>query len=38
MELGDLRNVPPEIATKVRAVFKEVAGGKALPEVIDKTP
>jgi len=38
MELGDFRNVSPEIANKVRAVFKEVAGGKALPEVTDKAP
>ncbi len=36
MELSDVRNVPPEVAAKVRAIFKEVVAGKNLPEVSDK--
>ncbi len=38
MELSDIKNVPAEVATKVRAVFKEIVAGKPLPEIIDKTP
>lgn len=38
MELGEFRNVSPEVAGRVRAVFREVAAGKALPEVADKAP
>jgi basic membrane protein A len=38
MELSDIRNVSPEVAGKVRAVFKEVVGGKAIAEVLDRTP
>jgi basic membrane protein A and related proteins len=38
MELGELRNISPEIASKVRAVFKEVTAGKTVPEVTDKAP
>jgi basic membrane protein A len=38
MELGEMRNVSPEVAARVRAVFREVAAGKALPEVIDRAP
>ena len=38
MELSALRNVPPDVADKVRAVFKEVVAGKPLPEIIDKAP
>ena len=38
MELSEIRHVAPDVAAKVRAVFKEVAGGKSLPEIVDKTP
>lgn len=38
MELSEMRNVPPDVAAKVRAVFKDVVGGKPLPEIIDKAP
>jgi basic membrane protein A len=38
MELSDIRNVPPEVAGKVRAVFREVVAGKPLAEITDKTP
>jgi basic membrane protein A len=38
IELSELRQVSPEVAAKTRAVFKDVAGGKPLPEIIDKTP
>jgi len=36
IELSDIRNVPPEVAAKVRGIFKEVVAGKALQEVTDK--
>ncbi len=36
MELSDIRNVPPEVATKVRAIYKDVVAGKPLPEITDK--
>ena len=37
MELSDLRNVSPEAASKVKAVFREVvSGAKQLPEITDK--
>ncbi len=38
MELSDIRNVPPGVGDKVRAIFKEVVAGKAIAEVADKTP
>ena len=38
MELSDIRNVAPEVAGKVRAVFKDVVGGKSIPEIVDRTP
>lgn len=38
MELSAMRNVPPGVADKVRAVFKEVVAGKPLPEITDKAP
>jgi basic membrane protein A len=38
MELSELRHVSGEVAARVRAVFREVVGGKALPEVVDRTP
>jgi basic membrane protein A len=38
MELSEIRHVPPDVAAKVRAVFKDVVGGKPLPEIVDKTP
>lgn len=39
MELSDLRNVPPDTATRVRAIFKEiVAGSRQVPEITDKLP
>jgi hypothetical protein len=37
MELSDLRNVSPEVAAKVKAIFKDVVDGKkVVPEVTDK--
>ena len=36
MELSELRNVPPEVATRVNAIFKEVVDGKPIPAVVDK--
>jgi basic membrane protein A len=38
MELSEFRNVPPGVADRVRAVFKEVVAGKPLPEITDKAP
>ena len=38
MELSELRNVPPEAAARARAIFKEVAAGKPVPEITDKVP
>jgi basic membrane protein A len=38
LELSDIRNVPPGVAAKVREVFREVAGGKTVPEITDKMP
>ena len=38
MELSEIRNVPPGVGDKVRAIFKEVVAGKPIPEVLDKTP
>ncbi len=35
-ELSDIRNVSAEAAAKVRALFREIAAGKALPEITDK--
>ncbi len=37
MELSELRNVSPEVATKVKAIFRDVVDGKkVVPEVTDK--
>jgi basic membrane protein A and related proteins len=38
IELSEIRHVSPEVVAKVRAVFNEVVRGKALPEIVDKTP
>jgi hypothetical protein len=38
MELSEPRNVPPQAAAKARAVFAEVAAGKAVPEITDRLP
>jgi len=38
IELSEIRHVPAEVAAKVRAVFRDVVGGKPLPEIVDKTP
>jgi basic membrane lipoprotein Med (substrate-binding protein (PBP1-ABC) superfamily) len=35
-ELSDIRHVPPEVASKVKALFREIAAGKSLPEITDK--
>ena len=35
-ELSDLRHVSPDIAAKVKALFREIAGGKTLPEITDR--
>ncbi len=37
MELSELRNVSPEVAAKVKAIFKDVVDGKkTVPEITDK--
>jgi basic membrane lipoprotein Med (substrate-binding protein (PBP1-ABC) superfamily) len=36
MSLAPIKNVPPDVARKVEAVYKEVAGGKKVPEILDK--
>jgi hypothetical protein len=28
--------VAPEVATRVKALFREIAAGKAIPEITDK--
>lgn len=38
MELSDVRNVPAEVSQRVRAIFREVVGGKPIPEIVDRTP
>ena len=35
-ELSEIRMVPPDAAAKVKALFREIAAGKPLPEVTDK--
>jgi basic membrane protein A len=35
-ELSDIRLVSPEAASKVKALFREIAAGKPLPEITDK--
>jgi len=36
IEISDLRNVPPEVAAKVREIYRQVVAGKPIPEVTDK--
>jgi basic membrane protein A and related proteins len=38
IDLSDIRLVPAEVAARVRAIFKDVVAGKALPEIVDRTP
>ena len=38
MSLSEIRNVPPEVAAKVKAIFQEVVAGKPLAEITDKLP
>lgn len=35
-ELSDIRHVPPEVAAKVKALFRDIAAGKPLPEITDR--
>ena len=35
-ELSDIRHVSPEVASKVKALFREIAAGKPLTEITDK--
>jgi basic membrane protein A and related proteins len=35
-ELSEIRHVSPEAAAKVKALFREIAAGKSLPEITDK--
>ena len=35
-ELSDIRLVPRDVADKVKALFREIAGGKSLPEITDR--
>jgi len=36
LEISDIRNVPPEVATKVKGIVKDVVAGKPIPEITDK--
>jgi hypothetical protein len=36
MSLAPIHNVPPDVAKKVEAVYKDVANGKPITEIIDK--
>ena len=36
MSLAPINNVPAEVAKRVEASYREVVGGKAVPEIIDK--
>ena len=36
MELSELRNVPGDVAARVRGVFKDVVSGKPVPEITDR--
>lgn len=36
MDLSEIHNVPPDVAAKVTAVFREVVAGKPLPEIMDR--
>ncbi len=36
MKLSPIRNVPPEVARRVEAVYREVVAGKQIPDVLDK--
>jgi len=36
MDLSEIRNVSPDVAAKVTAVFREVVAGKPLPEIMDR--
>lgn len=38
IELGEMRHVPADVQKKVQSVFQEVAAGKQLPEITNKTP
>jgi basic membrane protein A and related proteins len=35
-ELSEIRHVSAEVAAKVKALFREIASGKSLPEITDK--
>jgi basic membrane protein A len=35
-ELSEIRHVPPEVASRVKAVFREISTGKPLPEITDR--
>lgn len=36
MQLVPIRNVPPDVAKRVEAVYREVVAGKQIPEILDK--
>ena len=36
LEISDIRNVPPEVAGKVKGIVKDVVAGKPIPEITDK--
>jgi basic membrane protein A and related proteins len=36
MDLSEIRNVSPDVAAKVTGVFRDVVGGKPLPEIMDR--
>ena len=36
LEISDIRNVPPEVASRVRGIVKDVVAGKPIPEITDK--
>ncbi len=36
MKLSPIRNVPPEAAARVEAIYREVVAGKQVPDILDK--
>ncbi len=36
MTFSPIRNVPPEVAARVEALYREVEAGKQIPDILDK--
>ena len=36
LEISEIRNVPPDVATRVKGIARDVVAGKAIPEVTDR--